>query len=45
MQRGKTGEVKSDYFIFERSEKEGDCKRFIEYKNVPDDTETFWMGF
>ena len=45
VQRGKTGEIKSDYFIFERSEKEDDCKRFIEYKNVPNDTETFWMGF
>mgnify|MGYP001384070730 CR=1 FL=1 len=45
VQRGKTGDVKSDYFIFERSEKEDDCKRFIEYKNVPDDTEMFWLGF
>ena len=45
VQRGKTGDVKSDYFIFERSEKEDDCKRFIEYKNIPDDTEGFWLGF
>jgi len=45
VQRGKTGDVKSDYFIFERSEKEDDCKRFIEYKNIPDDTERFWLGF
>ena len=45
VQRGKTGDVKSDYFIFERSEKEDDCKKFIEYKNIPDDTEGFWLGF
>ena len=45
VQRGKTGDVKSDYFIFERSEKEDDCKRFIEYKNIPDNTEGFWLGF
>lgn len=45
VQRGKTGDIKSDYFIFERSEKEDDCKQFIEYKNVPDDTEGFWLGF
>lgn len=45
VQRGKTGDVQSDYFIFERSEKEDDCKRFIEYKNIPDDTEGFWLGF
>lgn len=45
VQRGKTGDIKSDYFIFERSEKEDDCKRFIEYKNIPDDTEGFWLGF
>lgn len=45
VQRGKTGDIKSDYFIFERSAKEGDCKRFIDYKNIPDGTETFWLGF
>ena len=45
VQRGKNGDIKSDYFIFERSEKENDCKRFIEYKNMPDDTEGFWLGF
>lgn len=45
VQRGKTGDIKSDYFIFERSAKEEDCKRFIDYKNIPDDTEGAWMGF
>lgn len=45
VQRGKTGEVKSDYFIFERSAQQEDCERYIDYKNIPDDTETFWMGF
>lgn len=45
VQRGKTGDVKSDYFIFERSAKKEDCERFIDYKNIPDDTEGFWLGF
>lgn len=45
VQRGKTGDIKSQYFIFERSEKREDCKQFIEYKNIPDDTESVWMGF
>ncbi len=45
VQRGKTGDVKSDYFISERSKKEDDCKKFIDYKNIPDDTEGVWMGF
>lgn len=45
IQRGKTGDIKSDYFIIERSAKEEDCKRFIEYKNMPDDTEGFRLGF
>jgi len=45
VQRGKTGDIKSDYFIFERSAKQVDCEKFIEYKNIPDDTESFWMGF
>lgn len=45
VQRGKTGDIKSEYFIFERSVKEEDCKRFIDYKNIPDDTESAWMGF
>ena len=45
VQRGKTGDVKSDYFIFERSENQEDCEKFIEYKNIPDDTESFWLGF
>lgn len=45
VQRGKTGDIKSDYFIFERSAKQKDCERYIEYKNIPDDTENFWMGF
>ena len=45
VQRGKTGDVKSDYFIFERSAKQADCEKFIEYKNIPDDTESYWMGF
>lgn len=45
VQRGNTGDIKSDYFIFERSAKDEDCKKFIDYKNIPDDTEYFWMGF
>ena len=45
VQRGKTGDVKSDYLIFERSAKKEDCKKFIDYKNIPDDTEGFWLGF
>ena len=45
IQRGKTGDVKSEYFIFENSAKQEDCERFIEYRNIPDDTETFWLGF
>ena len=45
VQRGKTGEIKSEYFIFERSAKQEDCVKFIEYKNIPDDTESFWLGF
>jgi hypothetical protein len=45
VQRGKTVDVKSDYFIFERSAEREDCERFIDYKNIPDDTEAFWLGF
>lgn len=45
VQRGKTGDVKSDYFIFERSAKREDCEKYIQYQNIPDDTETFWLGF
>ena len=45
IQKGKTGDVKSDYFIFEQSANKEDCERFIEYKNIPDNTETFWLGF
>lgn len=45
VQRGKTGEVKSEFFIFERSAEESDCSRYIEYKNIPEDTESVWMGF
>ncbi len=45
LQKGKTGDVKSDYFIFEQSAKEEDCQKFIDYKNLPDDTESFWLGF
>ncbi len=45
VQRGKTGDIKSEYFIFERSAKEEDCTRYIEYKNIPENTESFWMGF
>lgn len=44
VQRG-GGEIKSKYFIFERSAKQEDCKKFIEYKNISDDTEGVWMGF
>lgn len=45
VQRGKTGDVESDYFIFERSAKQEDCENFIKYKNIPDNTESFWMGY
>ena len=44
LQRG-GGEIKSEYFIFERSAEREDCEKFIEYKNIPDDTEGVWMGF
>ena len=39
------GEIKSEYFIFERSAKQSDCNKFIDYKNIPDDTEGAWLGF
>lgn len=42
--RGKRGEVKSEYYIFEQSEEQENCERLIDY-NVPDDTEAVWMGF
>lgn len=45
IQKGHTGDVKSEYFIFENSAKQEDCEKFIEYKNIPEDTETFWLGF
>lgn len=45
LQKGKMGDVKSDYFVFEQSAKEEDCQKFIDYKNLPDDTESFWLGF
>lgn len=45
VQRGKTGDIKSDYFIFERSAKKDDCEKFIDYKNIPEDTESYWLGF
>ncbi len=41
---GKRGEVKSEYYIFEQSDKRETCEELIDY-NVPDDTETVWMGF
>ena len=44
VQRG-GGEIKSEYFIFERSAKQSDCNKFIDYKNIPDDTEGAWLGF
>ncbi len=44
LQRG-GGEIKSEYFIFERSAEQDDCKKFIDYKNIPDDTEGVWLGF
>lgn len=45
IQKGKTGDVKSELFIFEQSAQEEDCQKYIDYKNIPDDTETFWLGF
>lgn len=45
IRKGKKGDVKSEYFIFENSAKQDDCERFIEYKNLPDDTESVWLGF
>lgn len=45
IRKGKKGDVKSEYFIFENSAKQEDCERFIEYKNLPDDTESVWLGF
>lgn len=44
LQRG-GGEIKSEYFIFERSAEREDCERFIEYKNISEDTEGVWLGF
>lgn len=45
VQRGKTGDIKSDYFIFERSAEQDDCEKYIEYKNIPSNTESYWLGF
>jgi len=45
IQKGKTGDVKSEYFIFEQSAKQEDCEKYIDYKNLPDDTESVWLGF
>lgn len=45
IQRGHTGDVKSDYYIIEQSAKEDDCGHYIDYKNIPDDTESVWLGF
>lgn len=42
--RGERGEVKSKYYILEQSEKQEDCEKLVDY-NVPDDTETVWLGF
>lgn len=45
IRKGKKGDTKSEYFIFENSAKEEDCEKFIEYKNLPDNTESVWLGF
>lgn len=45
IRKGRKGDVKSEYFIFENSAVQEDCERFIEYKNLPDDTESVWLGF
>lgn len=45
IRKGKKGDVKSEYFIFETGATQEDCERFIEYKNLPDDTESVWLGF
>lgn len=42
--RGERGEVKSQYYILEQSEKQEDCQKLVDY-NVPNDTETLWLGF
>lgn len=39
--KGESGEVKSQYFIYEQSQSEEGCEKFIEYKNLPEDTESF----
>lgn len=44
LMRGKRGDVKSDYYILEQSEKQETCEQFINY-NVPSDTEIYWLGY
>lgn len=43
IRKGKN-DVKSEYFIFETSAKDGDCAKYIDYQNLPDDTESYWLG-
>ena len=39
---GNAGDVKSDYFIFERSAEQDECDKYIEYRDIlPEDTEMF----
>lgn len=45
IRKGRKGDIKSEYFIFENSDKQEDCERFIDYKNLPEDTESVWLGF
>ncbi len=45
IRKGHKGDVKSEYFIFEQGAKQEDCERYIDYKNLPDDTESVWLGF
>lgn len=45
IRKGHKGDVKSEFFIFEQGAKQEDCEKYIDYKNLPDDTESVWLGF
>jgi len=44
IQKGHTGDIKTDYFVNETSSKQDDCAKYINYKNLPSDTQYFWVG-
>jgi hypothetical protein len=45
IRKGHKGDVKSEFFIYEQGAKQEDCEKYIDYKNLPDDTESIWLGF